>query len=258
MIRPGILVVAGVLVSGLLARPAGVRAQQPERLPATAVPVDSHTLNPRLGGRLRLRDTSSAASMRLIVSLADRTLSVLQGEDTVFRAPVGVASGFAFVYAGHRWEFRTPRGERRVLRKVTDPVWTPPDWHYAETARNHGLRLARLGARGTTLRGGARLVIRRNAVGIVFPGQDFAELPVDEHIVFDGTLFIPPMGTVNRQIAGDLGRFALDLGEGYMIHGTSNEMSIGRASTHGCIRLGEDDLVWLFEHVPVGARVLIR
>jgi lipoprotein-anchoring transpeptidase ErfK/SrfK len=76
--------------------------------------------------------------------------------------------------------------------------------------------------------------------------------------VFDGRLFIPPIGTRNRRLDGDLGRFALDLGQGYMIHGTMDEGSIGEASTHGCIRVGDDDMAWLFEVIPVGTRVLIR
>ena len=207
---------------------------------------------------LRERQTSSPSRVHLAVSLADRVLTVLQGPDTIARMPIGVASGRTFVYGGRTWRFRTPPGEWRVVQKVIAPVWTPPDWHYAETAYNHGLRLTRLPAGGITLSTGSRLVVRYNVVGIVYPGANFAELPVDEHIVFDGRLFIPPRGTVNRQVPGHLGRYALDLGQGYMIHGTANEASIGQASTHGCIRVRDDDIRWLFENVPVGARVVIR
>jgi hypothetical protein len=134
----------------------------------------------------------------------------------------------------------------------------PPDWHYAETAWNHDLILVRLPPSGLTLRSGARLEIRHNVVGIVYPGSEFAELPVDEHIVFEGRLFIPPLGTANRRVEGNLGSYALDLGSGFLIHGTTNQSSIGEASTHGCIRIGDDDLLWLFENIPLGTRVLVR
>jgi hypothetical protein len=144
------------------------------------------------------------------------------------------------------------------MRKVADPVWTPPDWHYAETAREYGLRLSRLNRSGTELRNGAHLVIRNNVVGIIVPGEEFAALPIDEHIVFDGRLFIPPVWTRNRQISGQLGRFALDLGQGYLIHGTPDEESIGLAVTHGCIRVRDDDLAWLYKNISVGTRVVIR
>jgi lipoprotein-anchoring transpeptidase ErfK/SrfK len=122
----------------------------------------------------------------------------------------------------------------------------------------YGLRIARLPRRGVTLSTGARLEIRDDTVGIVLPGQPWAALPTDEHIVFDGRLFIPPIGTVNRRVLGELGAFALDLGDGYMIFGTTDTSSIGEASTHGCIRVGDDDLLWLYDNVPLGAPVLIR
>lgn len=207
---------------------------------------------------VRLRLTEGSTRVRLVVSMADRTLSLLEGGDTLLQMPVAVASGLSLVYGGRAWRFQTPPGERRVLRKVANPVWTPPDWHYAEAASDHGLRLAPLPPSGTTLSGGRRLEIRRGVVGIIWPGEAFRGLPTDEHIVFDGRLFIPPIGTLNRRIEGDLGRFALDLGQGYMIHGTLDEGSIGDATTHGCIRVGDDDLAWLYENVPVGTRVVIH
>lgn len=195
---------------------------------------------------------------RLTVSLKSRMLSALAGKDTVFKAPVGVATGLRLAYAGRSWRFQTPRGTRRVLRKTTNPVWTPPDWHYAETAYNYGLGLAQLPSKGVSLRTGAKLVIRDSVVGIVYPGREFAMLPTDEHLVFDGRVFIPPIGTLNRRVTESLGEFALDLGGGYLIHGTTNEASIGQASSHGCIRMRDDDLVWLFENVPVGTPVVIH
>ena len=200
----------------------------------------------------------SPREMRVLVSLVQRRLWVVEGRDTLMEAEIGVARNETLVRGTQRWAFRTPRGERRVRRKIERPVWIPPDWHYAEAARDHGLRLARLPADGMLLRSGARLAIDDDTVGIVFPGESFAALPTDEHIVFDGTLFIPPVGTVNRRVEGNLGRYALDLGDGYMIHGTPNQASIGRASTHGCIRVGDDDLAWLYEYISVGTKVLIR
>jgi hypothetical protein len=194
----------------------------------------------------------------LVVSIADRALWLVDGSDTLFRASAAVASGARLVHEGRAWTFRTPPGERRVLRKVIDPVWTPPDWHYAEAARDHQLKLTALPTSGALLSRGRRLEIRGGVVGIVAPGQPFRALPVEEHIVFDGRLFIPPIGTRNRRLKGDLGRHALDLGDGYMIHGTLLQASIGRAATHGCIRLRDRDIAWLFENVPVGTRVLIR
>ncbi len=41
------------------------------------------------------------------------------------------------------------------------------------------------------------------------------------------------------------------------IHGTSDDSSIGRYASHGCIRMHNDDVVTLYPMVPVGAHVLI-
>ena len=179
-----------------------IGAQSQAYLP-TRVDTTSQRPSPRLTGPLLDR--------RVVIETGDRTLIVLQATDTVYRAPIGVGTGLLLRAGERTWHFRTPAGERRVLRKLVAPVWVPPDWHYAETARNHGLVLVRLTAAGINLRSGARLEIRDNAVGIVVPGRDFAELPVDEHIVFEGRLFIPPLGTQNRRVEGNLGSYALDL-----------------------------------------------
>ena len=67
-------------------------------------------------------------------------------------------------------------------------------------------------------------------------------LPLDEEVVFDDTLYMPPLGTKNRRIYGELGSYRLDLGDGYLIHGTPEESTVGDAVTHGCVRLKEEDI----------------
>lgn len=52
----------------------------------------------------------------------------------------------------------------------------------------------------------------------------------------------PPASIAERRERGSLGEWALDLGDGYMIHGTLYERLLGRAITHGCVRVGRDDL----------------
>lgn len=54
-----------------------------------------------------------------------------------------------------------------------------------------------------------------------------------------------------------LGDYALYLGDGYMIHGTLYQRYLGRPVTHGCIRLGDEDLETVFRTAPVGAYVLL-
>jgi L,D-transpeptidase ErfK/SrfK len=41
----------------------------------------------------------------------------------------------------------------------------------------------------------------------------------------------------------------------YGVHGTNNPWSIGRMATHGCIRLYNDEMARLYEHVKVGTPI---
>lgn len=43
----------------------------------------------------------------------------------------------------------------------------------------------------------------------------------------------------------------------YRLHGTNVPQSIGTASSSGCIRLYNDDVIHLYERTPVGARVVV-
>ncbi|MCO4098301.1 MAG: L,D-transpeptidase [Gemmatimonas sp.] len=197
-------------------------------------------------------------NVRLIVSVNARRLWVVAGTDTLRSATVSVASGSDLTYGGRRWRFATPRGRLFIRGKRTDPVWLPPDWHYAEVAQRNTLKLARL-VPETRLRDGSRLVLRDSVVGLIKPGDTtFLALPTTEHIVFDSTLFIPPIASLNRRLHGELGDYALDLGDGYMLHGTNDQRAIGSNTTHGCIRLADRDLAWLYTYVPVGVTVVVK
>jgi hypothetical protein len=202
-----------------------------------------------------------SSGYRVVVSLADRALWVLDGDDTLRVADVAVGMGQSLEYGSRSWFFATPRGQRKVLRKESDPVWIPPEWAYAEVAREYHLKMrAMLLGRPVVLKDGSRLLVKDSVVGVVDKGKklsDFEPLPVDEHIVFDGVLYIPPTNSKNRRIEGELGKYRLDLGEGYLLHGTPHQDSIGQATTHGCVRLRDDDIEWLYNNVPVGAKVYI-
>src|SRR5680860_1861254 len=76
---------------------------------------------------------------RIVVSLEQRRLWLLDGESAVFSAPVAIGSGHTFTYGDRSWTFDTPRGRREVLDKAMDPLWVPPDWHYLEKAVARGL-----------------------------------------------------------------------------------------------------------------------
>ncbi len=198
-----------------------------------------------------------SSGYRVVVSLMDRHLWVLSGSDTLRSAPVAVASRSTLDYGGSEWTFDTPRGRRTVLSKTSDPHWIPPKWHYAEVAKAYGLKMRQMmPGKPITLSDG-RLLAVRDSVVVVEDDSTYAPLPTDEEVVFDNTIFIPPPGTKNRSVAGELGKYRLDLGDGYYLHGTPDLNSIGQAATHGCVRLRDEDIEWLYENVPVGTRVYV-
>jgi len=196
--------------------------------------------------------------LRVIVSLDERTLWVVTGDDTVMTAPVAIGSGETLIHGEKLWRFDTPRGIRSIRGKNADPHWTPPEWHYAETAREHGLKVEYLKPGQTReISRGRKIMFQDGEAGVMDPDSGFALLPVDEEIVFDGTLFVPPVGSKNRKVDGVLGKYKLDTGDGVLLHGTNQQSSIGKAATHGCMRLRDEDIEWLFDYVPVGTKLYI-
>ena len=68
---------------------------------------------------------------------------------------------------------------------------------------------------------------------------------------------VPPADSPLRKERGTMGKYALDLGDRVMIHGTNDPKSIGRRVSHGCIRLPSDMLKLLWKEAAVGTAVYI-
>lgn len=68
---------------------------------------------------------------------------------------------------------------------------------------------------------------------------------------------IPPGNAPERVVSGMLGRYALDLGDGILVHGSLYDIDLGRSVTHGCIRLGDDDLEAVYATLATGDRVFL-
>ena len=68
---------------------------------------------------------------------------------------------------------------------------------------------------------------------------------------------IPSKDHSSRYEFGVLGDYALSLGDGYLIHGTIYKRFIGMPVTHGCVRLGDEDLEVIFKTLSVGSKIYI-
>ncbi len=68
---------------------------------------------------------------------------------------------------------------------------------------------------------------------------------------------VPPQNHSSRYERGVLGDYALSLGDGYLIHGTLYQRLLGMPVTHGCVRMGDEDLEMVFKNMQVGSKVFI-
>lgn len=66
-----------------------------------------------------------------------------------------------------------------------------------------------------------------------------------------------PKDPRERADANVMGDYALGIGNGYFIHGTLYKRLLGRNVSHGCVRLGDDDLEFLFKTATLGTKVII-
>jgi len=60
-----------------------------------------------------------------------------------------------------------------------------------------------------------------------------------------------------RGIPGVMGKYKMEIGNGYAIHGTNRPSSLGRHATHGCIRVGSVDLAAIYPIIGIGSKVYI-
>ena len=66
-----------------------------------------------------------------------------------------------------------------------------------------------------------------------------------------------PKNAADRIEYGVLGEYGLYFGDGFLIHGTLYERLLGRNVTHGCIRLGKEDLRQVVEVAKIGTQIYI-
>lgn len=66
-----------------------------------------------------------------------------------------------------------------------------------------------------------------------------------------------PRSLEERLAPAELGAYAMDIGDGYLIHGTLYTRALGLSITHGCVRLGDQDLETVYGKVRIGTPVYI-
>ena len=195
---------------------------------------------------------------RLVVSTKSRSLWVMQDSTVTFRAPIAVGRTKPLKYKGKQFNFTTPVGKRRIHSKGKAPLWVPPDWHYYQIAHDYNVEPVFLKKTSKVkLSDGTRIEVRKNQVGRVNKFGNFWPFTPGKEIMFDGKVFVPPIGTAQRQIPHVLGTHKLDMGDAYLIHGTNEDEAIGDVLSFGCIRMYNEDVAKLYAAIPVGTPIYI-
>ena len=210
-VRTGVLL---ALLGGAIVFGTGYRARAlpPPEAHAVAVPATAaERAKLRRSEEVRRRklladiDRRRPRGVHVVIDQTHNRLYLKRGDELLREAVCSAGSGMVLQeYSGERkWIFDTPRGVFKIRNKVTDPVWTKPDWAFVEE--------------GTPI----------------------------------------PRDPAKRVERGVLGDYALPFGQGYLIHGTLYTRLLGRPTSHGCIRLGDDDLSAVYHTVSVGTPIFI-
>jgi len=225
----------------------------------------------------RQTDDVPDTGQTIIVSTAENKLYVRNGGQTVFEAICSTGKGTTLAIDGKTLIFDTPIGKLRVVGKEENPQWVPPDWHYVEQARKNAMRVVRLepgspvDARTgdpvhsrdegvwswfSSRSSGPVLKVKGDTVVEDYGGSQ-RELPPGQMIIAGDAIVIPPINTKQRHFDKVLGHYRINLGDGYAIHGTQETDKLGQSVSHGCVRLGDQDIERLYGMAQVGDSVII-
>jgi hypothetical protein len=75
---------------------------------------------------------ANSPGIYVVVDLDDNELSLMDGDETLWSAPVGTGTGLRLEGEDGEWEFTTPQGVFQIQYKEELPVWILPDWYFLE------------------------------------------------------------------------------------------------------------------------------
>jgi lipoprotein-anchoring transpeptidase ErfK/SrfK len=219
-------------------------------------PVDARTpmrqSGIRYGARERVRPVPAAPAVAPGIRVFDGSMSTVSG------------------YPASRQATRAAAPTRALKRAdEIDPMYLPQTVDYATTQKPGTIVIDTQAKFLYRIEGDGKA--KRYGVGVGKPGFEWA----GTHTVSqkkEWPTWTPPAQMRERERAkgkilpvrmdggpqNPLGARAMYLGNSlYRIHGTNQPWSIGKAVSSGCIRMRNEDVVDLYESVPVGTRVIV-
>jgi lipoprotein-anchoring transpeptidase ErfK/SrfK len=227
----------------------------------------------------RQTDDVPDTGQTILVSTEENKVYLRRNGQTIFEAVCSTGKGTTLAVDGKTLVFDTPIGKFHIKQKEENPLWVPPDWHFVEEAQREGMRVVHLDpgelidadtgqpahAKQTGIwswfggnNGGSRRTLRVRGDTVVEDDNGIErELPPGQTIVAGNAIVVPPINTKQRHYDKVLGKYRLELGDGYGIHGTDEPDKLGQSVSHGCVRLGDNDIAKLYALANVGDEVII-
>lgn len=268
-------------IDKMIAERTGSKAEE-LRGTAAQKTASTNALQAKLQDVAKQTDDVPDTGQTILVSTAENKLYLRRNGQTVFEAVCSTGKGTTLAVDGKTVIFDTPIGKLHVIAKEENPQWVPPDWHYVEEARKNGMRVVRLnpgqsidsrtgqpatskpdqgvwswfGGSSNTV-SNPTLKVRGDTVVEVGADGSERELEPGKTIVAGDAVVIPPVNTKQRHYDKVLGKYRLEMGNGYGIHGTDEPDKLGQSVSHGCVRLGDADIEKLYQIANVGDTVII-
>ena len=267
-------------IDKMIAERSGNKAEE-LRGTAAQKTASTNALQAKLQDVAKQTDDVPDTGQTILVSTAENKLYVRRGGQTVFEAVCSTGKGTTLAVDGKTVVFDTPIGKLHVISKEENPQWVPPDWHYVEEARKNGMRVVRLNPGqsidsrtgqpatskpdqgvwswfgSTPAVSNPTLKVRGDTVVEVGADGSERELEPGKTIVAGDAIVVPPVNTKQRHYDKVLGKYRLEMGNGYGIHGTDEPDKLGQSVSHGCVRLGDSDIEKLYQIANVGDTVII-
>lgn len=106
---------------------AGTKGKPAKKKSAAALQADNEELQRKIKGR-------APNGLYIVIDTAGNRVFLKRGEETLkdMLASCGSGNVLEDPVGGRTWVFDTPRGDFRIQKKVTKPVWIKPDWAFLE------------------------------------------------------------------------------------------------------------------------------
>ncbi len=101
-------------------------------LQATADEGRIKTLKTEIRNLEKKVDKLTPGNMYLVINTTENKFSLYKNRALILEGICSTGSLVSLEGENKKWVFKTPRGDHKVLGKLTKPVWRKPDWAFVE------------------------------------------------------------------------------------------------------------------------------